>query len=90
MELRALFTWGARPRHPSSGYRLAPADVAVLRADTEGHVLAVLDGTLAFDDHWNLPPVSRGRTILLPAAIGRQRLTVLPGPAAKLLHIALP
>ena len=43
MELRALFTWGARPRHPSTGYRLAPADVAVLRADTEGHVLAVLD-----------------------------------------------
>jgi hypothetical protein len=58
--------------------------------DDSCHVLAVLDGTLAFDDHWSLPPVGRGRTVLMPAAIGRQKLTVLPGPAAKLLHIALP
>jgi mannose-6-phosphate isomerase len=67
-----------------------PAHAWNVGGDDSCHVLAVLDGTLAFDDHWNLPPVSRGRTILLPAAIGRQRLTVLPGPAAKLLHIALP
>lgn len=43
MELRSLFVWAGRPRHPGTGYRLASADVAVLRADTEGHVLAVLD-----------------------------------------------
>ena len=43
MELRSLFLWAGRPRNPGTGYRITPADVAVLRADTEGHVLAVLD-----------------------------------------------
>ena len=43
MELRGFFTWAGRPRHPGTGFRVAPGDVAVLRADTEGHVLAVLD-----------------------------------------------
>jgi hypothetical protein len=67
-----------------------PAHTWDVGGDDACHVLAVLDGTLAFDDSWNLPPLSRGRTILMPAAIGRQKLIVLPGPAAKLLHVALP
>ena len=58
--------------------------------DDACHFLAVLDGTLAFDDHWNLPPVGRGRTVLMPAAIGRQRLRILSDAPAKLLHVALP
>ncbi|MEI6241563.1 MAG: type I phosphomannose isomerase catalytic subunit [Planctomycetia bacterium] len=58
--------------------------------DDTCHFLAVLDGTLAFDDHWSLPPAGRGRTVLMPAAIGRQRLRILGDTPATLLHVALP
>jgi mannose-6-phosphate isomerase len=58
--------------------------------DDACHFIAVLEGTLTFDDRWQLPPAGRGRTVLLPASIGRQTLHIAPGPPAKLLHVALP
>ena len=53
------------------------------------HFLVVLDGMLHLDAAWNLPPIGRGRTVLLPAAIGSQTLRADAG-AAKLLHVTLP
>lgn len=67
-----------------------PSAAWEIGGDDACHVLAVLDGTLAFDDPWHLPSVGRGRTILLPAAIGRQTLHVAPGTPPTLLHVALP
>ena len=58
--------------------------------DDACHFIAVLDGTLHLDDAWNLPPLRRGQTLLLPAAIGRQSLRVAPGTPATLLHVMLP
>lgn len=45
------------------------------------HFLAVLSGTVRFDDGWRLPPVGRGGCVLLPAACGRQRLSIEAGTA---------
>ena len=67
-----------------------PTDTWQIGGDDACHFLAVLEGTVAFDDRWQLPPATRGRTILLPALIGRQTLHIAPGPPAKLLHVALP
>jgi mannose-6-phosphate isomerase len=67
-----------------------PTGTWEIGGDDACHFLAVLDGSLTFDDRWRLPPATRGRTILLPAAIGRQPLHVAPGPPATLLHVALP
>lgn len=59
--------------------------------DDACHFLAVLEGTLHLDDAWNLPPLTRGQTMLLPAAIGRQTLRTVPSDGqAKLLHVMLP
>lgn len=59
--------------------------------DNACHALAVLEGTLCFDDSWSLPPLARGQTVLLPAAIGRQTLSPVPAAGqATLLHIMLP
>lgn len=58
--------------------------------DDACHFLAVLEGTLTCEDHWNLSPVGRGQTILMPAAIGRQTLRIAPGTSTTLLHVALP
>ena len=41
--LRDFFLWSKRPRHPTTGYRITPNDIAAIRVDTEGHGLAVLD-----------------------------------------------
>ena len=60
--------------------------------DDGWHFLAVLEGEVQFDPAWGLPPLHKGNTVLLPAAIGRQSLTARPiaaAPAA-LLHVALP
>lgn len=66
-----------------------PAGPWEIGGDDACHFLAVLEGTLTFADCWQLPPATRGRTILLPATIGRQTLHITPGPPAKLLHVAL-
>lgn len=58
--------------------------------DDACHMLTVLAGTVLLEDHWKLPPVGRGRTLILPAASGRQTLRAVPGQAATLLHVALP
>jgi len=67
-----------------------PTDTWKVGGDDTCHVVVVLDGTLEFDDRWQLPPAGRGRTILLPAALGRQSLHCAAGRPATLLHVALP
>ncbi|NDC53888.1 MAG: class I mannose-6-phosphate isomerase [Planctomycetia bacterium] len=67
-----------------------PARTWEIGGDDACHVLAVLEGTVILEGRWHLPAVGRGRTLLLPAAIGRQVVTVAAGQNAKLLHVALP
>ena len=56
------------------------------------HFLAVLSGSVAFDDRWGLPALGRGQCVLLPASAGRQALAAQPvgADAPKLLHVSLP
>jgi mannose-6-phosphate isomerase len=56
------------------------------------HFLAVIDGQVQLDPAWGLPPLQKGRTVLLPAAIGRQSLTAttVAGIPPILLHVTLP
>ena len=56
--------------------------------DNACHLLTVLEGTVRLDDRWNLPVLTRGSTVLLPAVIGPQ--TLHPAQSAKLLHVGLP
>ena len=60
--------------------------------DDTWHFLAVLAGELRLDPRWQLPSLTRGQCLLLPAAIGQQVVTSThaSGEAPKLLHIALP
>ena len=58
--------------------------------DDTCHVVVVLEGEFALDDAWGLPAIKRGRTVLCPAAIGRQTLRSATTGSAKLLHVALP
>jgi mannose-6-phosphate isomerase len=53
------------------------------------HFLAVIAGSVALEDRWGLPPLRGGDCVLLPASIGRQRLSST-APGAKLLHVSLP
>ena len=60
--------------------------------DDACHFLAVLSGEVRLDPRWQLPPLTRGMCVLLPAAIGRQVLSATataPAPPA-LLHVQLP
>jgi mannose-6-phosphate isomerase len=55
------------------------------------HFLAVLSGEVGLDPRWQMPPLTRGRCVLLPAAIGRQTLSPRTGTEPPtLLHVALP
>ena len=57
------------------------------------HFLAVIAGRLRLEDRWSLPPLGRGRCVLIPASAGRQTLAAEPddhGDPARLLHVALP
>ena len=56
--------------------------------DTTCHFLAVLSGELRLDPRWQLPPLTKGMCMLLPASIGRQVLAATA--ATTLLHIQLP
>ena len=60
--------------------------------DDACHFLAVISGAWHLPDHWQLPPLTRGTSCLLPAAIGRQVLAARPGAGstATLLHVQLP
>jgi len=60
--------------------------------DDTWHFLAVLSGTLHLEAHWQLPPLTQGACVLLPAAIGRQVLSPASssGNQTTLLHIQLP
>jgi mannose-6-phosphate isomerase len=52
------------------------------------HFLAVLSGELRLDARWQLPPLTKGMCMLLPASIGRQ--VVAASAATTLLHVQLP
>ena len=56
--------------------------------DDACHLLTVLEGAVRLDERWSLPPLTRGSTLLLPAAIGPQ--TLQPAQSARLLHVGLP
>ena len=56
--------------------------------DDTCHFLAVLSGGLRLDPRWQLPPLTKGMCMLLPAAIGRQMLAA--AAETTLLHIQLP
>ena len=54
--------------------------------------LAVIAGTVRFDDGWQLPALGRGGCVLLPAACGRQRIAVTAdatGTPPTLLRVGL-
>ena len=56
--------------------------------DDTCHFLAVLSGELSLDPRWQLPPLTTGMCMLLPASIGQQTLAATA--ATTLLHIQLP
>jgi len=60
--------------------------------DDACHFIAVLSGSLTLDPAWRLPTLPPGGCVLLPAAIGAQRLAcaTTDGPPAVLLHVSLP
>jgi len=69
-----------------------PAGSWEVGGDEGCHFVAVIGGAFALEDHWGLPSLGVGDCVLLPASIGRQRLTATArdGVAAKLLHVSLP
>jgi mannose-6-phosphate isomerase len=56
--------------------------------DERCHFLTVLSGGLELDGRWQLPPLAVGDGLLLPAAVGREAVTVAPGTS--LLRVTLP
>lgn len=70
---------------------LPPGDWSV-GGDDRWHFLAVLEGEVRLDPTWGLPPLRKGGTVLLPAAIGRQSLaaTALGAAPPAMLHVTLP
>jgi len=58
--------------------------------DDAFHVIVVLSGAVAWPPQWGLPPLRRGTTTLVPAAIGPQVIVPCDGQPAHLLHVALP
>jgi mannose-6-phosphate isomerase len=71
---------------------VVPAGSWEVGGDEGCHFVAVIGGVVALEDRWCLPPLAVGDCVLLPASIGRQRLTAMTsdGVAAKLLHVSLP
>jgi mannose-6-phosphate isomerase len=71
---------------------VVPAGSWEVGGDEGCHFVAVIGGAVALEDRWCLPPLAVGDCVLLPASIGRQRLTAMTsdGVAAKLLHVSLP
>jgi mannose-6-phosphate isomerase len=65
-----------------------PAGEWAVGGDDTCHFLAVLSGELRLDPRWQLPPLTKGMCVLLPASIGRE---VFAAPATTtLLHVQLP
>lgn len=56
--------------------------------DDACHFLAVLSGELRFAAHWQLPSLTKGMCVLLPASIDRQVLAT--AAETTLLHVQLP
>jgi len=73
------------------GRSAAPANADrdwTLGGDDAPHFLAVLNGSLTLDPQWELPALTAGDCVLLPAALGSQTIHGVPG--TQFLHISLP
>ena len=71
--------------------RVEPRGDWEVGGDDTCHLVVVLEGQVSLDPAWGLPPLGRGRTVLLPVAIGPQRIRPMAdGPSATLLRISLP
>ena len=90
---------GAFPNGASASRQLVRCDYFLfdeVRPDAEWtvggddacHFLAVLAGELRLDSRWQLPPLTKGMCMLLPASIGRQELAATA--ATSLLHVQMP
>ena len=68
-----------------------PAGEWAVGGDDACHFLAVLSGEFRLSEDWQIPPLTRGMCVLLPASIGRQVVSARPtkGAAPTLLHVAL-
>jgi mannose-6-phosphate isomerase len=60
--------------------------------DDACHFLAILSGEVHLDARWQLPPLTPGACVLLPAAIGKQVVRAAEAAATPptLLHVQLP
>lgn len=56
--------------------------------DDACHFVAVLEGEAHLASRWQLPPLTKGMCLLLPASIGRQTLSATG--STSLLHVQLP
>jgi mannose-6-phosphate isomerase len=65
-----------------------PAGEWAVGGDDACHFLAVLSGELRLDPHWQLPRLTKGTCVLLPASIGRE--VVATSATTTLLHVQLP
>jgi len=68
---------------------VAPAATWSVGGDDGCHFIAVIAGELALEERWSLPALRAGECVLLPAAVGSQRLTATRA-GTRLLHVALP
>ena len=71
---------------------IRPAGDWAVGGDDTCHFLAILSGEVRLDPRWQLPPLTRGMCLLLPASIGRQVLSASGAAATPptLLHVQLP
>jgi mannose-6-phosphate isomerase len=65
-----------------------PAGEWAVGGDDACHFLAVLSGELRLDPRWQLPRLTKGTCVLLPASIGRE--VVATSATTTLLHVQLP
>jgi len=71
---------------------IRPAGDWAVGGDDACHFLSVLAGEVCLDPRWQLPPLTKGMCVLLPASIGRQVVSAAAASAAPptLLHVQLP
>ena len=71
---------------------IRPTDDWAVGGDDACHFLGVLAGEARLDPRWQLPPLTKGMCVLLPASIGRQVVSSAAASATPptLLHVQLP
>jgi len=60
-----------------------------LGGDDQSHLLAVVEGQVAFDEAWGLPTLGPGQTALVPASLPPQSLRTVGKGGVKLLRVTL-